>query len=170
MFSWIKQSDLKNLKEPINPATRKDSPQGRIFRQIDAKLKKERNNSSDNDSQEKTFQSNTNILSQADKDENYTSRDEAEIEDNKYKSKKEKEKEGLKKEVEKSKEEPIKKAVEDPTIRRKEVKPVSEDKEKEQEEKKPVKEKEIIEPIKKEVKPEEKEIKPEDKKLMEKII
>jgi hypothetical protein len=95
MFSWIKQSDLKNLKEPINPATRKDSPQGRIFRQIDAKLKKERNNSSDNDSQEKTFQSNTNILSQADKDENYTSRDEAEIEDNKYKSKKEKEKEGL---------------------------------------------------------------------------
>lgn len=94
IFSWISYEDLKNIKDPINPATRKDSPQGRLYRKIENKLKRERNNSSDNDSGEKTFQSNTyNIISQ-DKEENYTSKDEAEIECN-YKSKAEKSKEGL---------------------------------------------------------------------------
>ena len=95
IFSWISFEDIKNIKEPINPATRKDSPQGRLYRKIETKLKRERNNSSDNDSGEKTYQSNTyNILTQ-DKEENYTSKDEAELEYNNYKTKAEKSKEGL---------------------------------------------------------------------------
>ena len=49
IFSWISYEDLKNIKDPINPATRKDSPQGRLYRKIENKLKRERNNSSDND-------------------------------------------------------------------------------------------------------------------------
>ena len=93
-FSWIKYSDMKNLKNPINPATRRDSPQGRLYKKIEDKLKRERNNSSDNDSGEKTYTTTNNILSQ-DKEENITSKDEAEIEENNYKSKKDKLKEGL---------------------------------------------------------------------------
>ena len=95
IFSWISYEDIKKIKDPINPATRKDSPQGRLYRKIETKLKRERNNSSDNDSGEKTYQSNTyNMLSQ-DKEENYTSKDEAEMECNNYKTKAEKSKEGL---------------------------------------------------------------------------
>ena len=95
IFSWISYEDIKKIKDPINPATRKDSPQGRLYRKIETKLKRERNNSSDNDSGEKTYQSNNyNILSQ-DKEENYTSKDEAEMEYNNYKTKAEKSKEGL---------------------------------------------------------------------------
>ena len=95
IFSWISYEDIKKIKDPINPATRKDSPQGRLYRKIENKLKRERNNSSDNDSGEKTYLSNQyNILSQ-DKEENYTSKDEAEVENNVYKTKAEKSKEGL---------------------------------------------------------------------------
>ena len=35
VFSWIKISDIKKLKDPINPATRKESPQGRLLRKIE---------------------------------------------------------------------------------------------------------------------------------------
>ena len=93
-FSWIKYSDMKNFKNPINPATRKDSPQGRLYKKIQDKLNRERNNSSDNDSGEKTFLTTNNISAQ-NKEENVTSKDEAEIEENNYKSKKYKSKEGL---------------------------------------------------------------------------
>ena len=93
-FSWIKYSDMKNLKNPINPATRRDSPQGRLYKKIEDKLKRERNNSSDNDSGEKTYTTTSNILTQ-DREENVTSKDEAEIVENNYKSKKYKLKEGL---------------------------------------------------------------------------
>ena len=48
IFSWISYEDIKKIKDPINPATRKDSPQGRLYRKIENKLKRERNNSSDN--------------------------------------------------------------------------------------------------------------------------
>ena len=34
VFSWIKLTDLPNLKNPVNPATRKDSPQSRIYKKI----------------------------------------------------------------------------------------------------------------------------------------
>ena len=93
IFSWIKLTDLKNLKEPVNPASRKESPQGRLYKQIEQKLKSERTNSSDNDSGQRSFQT-PNILTQMYKEENYTSKDEAEVDYN-YKTKKEKAKEGF---------------------------------------------------------------------------
>ena len=31
VFSWIKLTDLPNLKNLVNPSTRKDSPQNRIY-------------------------------------------------------------------------------------------------------------------------------------------
>ena len=93
VFSWIKISDIKKLKDPINPATRKESPQGRLLKKIESKLKSERNNSSDNDSGHRSYQT-ADALTQ-DKEINYTSKDEAEVEDKNYKSKKEKSKEGL---------------------------------------------------------------------------
>ena len=68
IFSWIRSSDLPNLKNPINPATRRDSPQSRLYRKIQKNLDNEhkRNNSSDNDSGQNSFQTctvtmNTNI-------------------------------------------------------------------------------------------------------------
>ena len=62
IFSWIKLADMPNLKNPINPATRKDSPQSRLYRKIEMKLKYERNASSDNDSNQKSFQTSTVTL------------------------------------------------------------------------------------------------------------
>ena len=50
IFSWIKLRDLPNLKNPVNPATRKESPQSRIYKKIKSSLEKERNMSSDSDS------------------------------------------------------------------------------------------------------------------------
>ena len=47
VFSWIKLTDLPNLKNPVNPATRRDSPQNRLYIQIKSRLEKERNLSSD---------------------------------------------------------------------------------------------------------------------------
>ena len=47
IFSWIKLTDLPNLKNPINPASRKDSPQSRIYKKIKSSLERERNLSSD---------------------------------------------------------------------------------------------------------------------------
>ena len=47
IFSWIKLTDLPNLKNPVNPATRKDSPQSRIYKKIKSSLERERNLSSD---------------------------------------------------------------------------------------------------------------------------
>ena len=52
VFSWIKLKDLPNLKNPVNPATRKDSPQSRIYKKIKSSLEKERNLSSDSDSKQ----------------------------------------------------------------------------------------------------------------------
>ena len=92
IFSWIKLTDMKNLKDPINQAIRKESPQNRLYRKIETNLKNKRNSSSDNDSGNKTYQ--TGMVVNAEKEENYTSKDEGETDDN-YKSKKEKSKEGL---------------------------------------------------------------------------
>ena len=39
VFSWIKMTDMMNLKNPINPASRKDGPQGRIYQKIKNNLK-----------------------------------------------------------------------------------------------------------------------------------
>ena len=50
VFSWIKLTDLPNLKNPVNPATRKDSPQSRIYKKIKSSLERERNQSSDSES------------------------------------------------------------------------------------------------------------------------
>ena len=52
VFSWIKLKDFPNLKNPVNPATRKDSPQSRIYKKIKSTLEKERNTSSDSDSKQ----------------------------------------------------------------------------------------------------------------------
>ena len=56
VFSWIKLDEFPKLKNPINPATRKDSPQNRIYKKIKSSLEKERNTSSDSDSKNGCFQ------------------------------------------------------------------------------------------------------------------
>ena len=98
IFSWIKTADLPNLKNPINPATRRDSPQSRLYRKIETKLKNERNTSSDNDSGQKSIQTCTMIMNNMNSnmrviDNNNLSKDD--IEDIKLKTKKDKSKEGL---------------------------------------------------------------------------
>ena len=56
IFSWIKLKDFPNLKNPINPATRRDSPQSRIYKKIKSSLEKERNLSSESDSRNGPYQ------------------------------------------------------------------------------------------------------------------
>ena len=58
IFSWLRLSDLPNLKNPINPSTRKDSLQSRLYRKIQKKLidQHKRNKSQDNDSGQNSFQ------------------------------------------------------------------------------------------------------------------
>jgi len=96
IFSWIKLADIPNLKNPINPATRKDSPQSRLYRKIETKLKYERNASSDNDSNQKSFQTSTvtlnNVNPNKNEENNNLSKDDPEFE---LRTKKEKSKEGL---------------------------------------------------------------------------
>ena len=64
LFSWIRQADLPNLKNPVNPATRRDSPQSRLYRKIQKNLNNgnNRNNSSDNDSGQNSFQTCTTAI------------------------------------------------------------------------------------------------------------
>ena len=66
IFSWIRLSDLPNLKNPINPAVRRDSPQSRLYRKIQKNLNNDnnRNNSSDNDSGHNSYQTCTTTLNQ----------------------------------------------------------------------------------------------------------
>ena len=61
LFSWIGIKDIPNLKNPVNPATRRDSPQSRLYRKIQKNLGNEhnRNNSSDNDSGQNSYQTCT---------------------------------------------------------------------------------------------------------------
>ena len=100
LFSWIKLADIPNLKNPINPATRRDSPQSRLYRKIETKLKHERNTSSDNDSNQKSFQTCTttinNINSNIKKEDSKNNNNKEGVDpDFEFKSKKEKSKEGL---------------------------------------------------------------------------
>ena len=44
IFSWIKLTDLPNLKNPVNPSSRRESPQSRIYKKIKSSLERERNN------------------------------------------------------------------------------------------------------------------------------
>lgn len=55
-FSWIKISDIPNLKNPINPSMRRVSPQRRIFKKIKSNLEKEWNLSYDSDSKNGNYQ------------------------------------------------------------------------------------------------------------------
>ena len=59
LFSWIKLADVPKLKNPVNPSTRKDSPQSRLYRKIQNSLDHGRNLSSDNDSGHNSFQTST---------------------------------------------------------------------------------------------------------------
>ena len=54
VFSWI--TDVTNLKNPVNPATRRDSPQSRIYKKIKSNLERERNLSSESDSKHGSYQ------------------------------------------------------------------------------------------------------------------
>ena len=46
IFSWIKLADISNLKNPISPATRRDSPLTRIYKKIKSSLEKEKKQNS----------------------------------------------------------------------------------------------------------------------------
>ena len=57
IFSWINLNDFVNLRKPINHASRKDSPQSRLYKKIQSSLEKKRNMSSDSsDSKNGSYQ------------------------------------------------------------------------------------------------------------------
>ena len=56
VFSWIKLKDLPKLKNPVNPSSRKESPQSRIYRKIKNSLERERNLSSDSNDSKHSYQ------------------------------------------------------------------------------------------------------------------
>ena len=56
VFSWIKLKDIKNLKKPVNPSSRKESPQSRIYRKIKNSLERVRNQSSDSSDSNNSYQ------------------------------------------------------------------------------------------------------------------
>ena len=56
VFSWIKLQDIPNLKNPINPSSRRESPQSRIYKKIKNSLEKERNMSSDSNDSRGSYQ------------------------------------------------------------------------------------------------------------------
>ena len=56
VFSWIKLNDLPKLKNPVNPQSRKESPQSRIYRRIKKSLERERNLSSDSNDSKHSYQ------------------------------------------------------------------------------------------------------------------
>ena len=62
IFSWIKMKDFAILKDPINPASRKDSPQNRIYKKIKSQLEKGKNLSSDSDSKPASYTQINNQL------------------------------------------------------------------------------------------------------------
>ena len=62
VFSWIKLNDLPKLKNPVNPSSRKESPQSRIYRKIKNSLERERNLSSDSNDSKHSYQQ---VFSQA---------------------------------------------------------------------------------------------------------
>ena len=68
VFSWIKMTDFKAFKNPINPASRKDSPQNRIYKKIKSKLEQGRSASSDSDSKAGSYRQ---IAMTSTKDINY---------------------------------------------------------------------------------------------------
>ena len=61
LFSWIRLADLSNLKNPVNPATRRESPHNRLYRKIQKSLDNahNRNNSSNSDSVKNSFKTCT---------------------------------------------------------------------------------------------------------------
>ena len=56
VFSWIKLQDIPNLKNPVNPSSRRESPQSRIYKKIKNSLEKERNMSSDSNDSKGSYQ------------------------------------------------------------------------------------------------------------------
>ena len=56
VFSWIKLKDLPKLKNPVNPSSRRESPQSRIYRKIKSSLERERNLSSDSNDSKHSYQ------------------------------------------------------------------------------------------------------------------
>jgi serine/threonine protein kinase len=59
VFSWLQFSDMKNFKNPVNPSSRRHSPQSRIYKKIKSNLEKERNLTSDSDSKDSGVQQYT---------------------------------------------------------------------------------------------------------------
>ena len=99
VFSWIKIADFKAMKNPINPATRKDSPQNRIYKKIKSKLEKGKNLSSDSDSKTGSYGqaivSSTNNFNLAENNMLVSSEDQFEIKEKKNLNKSFRSKEGL---------------------------------------------------------------------------
>ena len=61
VFSWLQFSDMKNFKNPVNPSSRRHSPQSRIYKKIKSNLEKERNLTSDSDSKDSGVQQYTQV-------------------------------------------------------------------------------------------------------------
>lgn len=60
LFSWI--TDMSKIKNTANPSTRRHSPQARLYKKIESSLERERNMSSDNESNQGSYQLSGNQL------------------------------------------------------------------------------------------------------------
>lgn len=97
VFSWIRMADAQNLKKPVDPSSRRHSPQARIYKILEANLRRERNTSSDENSGQKSVQTcqvTINNITTTKIQSDFRSNDEL-VSDLKIKTKKYKSKEGL---------------------------------------------------------------------------
>ena len=56
VFSWINLGDLAKLKKPVNPSSRRESPQARLYKKIKNSLEREKNLSTDSNNSKRSYQ------------------------------------------------------------------------------------------------------------------
>ena len=66
IFSWIKPSDIKNLKKPVNPKSRKSSSRERLYRKIAENLKEKQRGTSSESSDNRSYEMIPNTINKVD--------------------------------------------------------------------------------------------------------
>ena len=66
IFSWIKASDIKNLKKPVNPKSRKSSSRERLYKKIAENLKEKQRGTSSESSDNRSYEMIPNTINKAD--------------------------------------------------------------------------------------------------------
>ena len=70
IFSWIKPSDIKNLKKPINPKSRRSSSRERLYKKIEENLREKQRGTSSESSDNRSYKVIPNVINKANLDNN----------------------------------------------------------------------------------------------------